>query len=558
VTALAGTRTIIGAEQRALRNRLKKRGTGRMIALAIALLLAVIFLGGPVFGIGVAGGQFLGTGFEVVLTAGFTALSVAMLLLGFPTVIASLFVGRDLLLLVLAPQRTYEIFAARILFAMTANGLIAILLMTLVLGLGVGAGAPLLYFVLAPILLVALVVVVTSMQAILMSLVLRWVPARLARDVAAGVAALTGAAFYLTWNLTLRSTFDRGSRPDISSLTPLSQRVDWFPSAWPGHALSALARGNSATGLLWAGATLALAALLATVAALLYERTLLAGLGVFGSTPSIWRRSARRAAPAPRTPVAVGAGSPLFAIARKDWLSYRRDIRRLSRLLPALLFTVGYAIALSRPTQFAGGFWANAFLVTFLSLFMSNVTASPSIPSERRGFQILRMAPLTMWQVLRAKVLLTLPPVGGFLVLFTVAVGFVGHSAPIEFVELILFAVWLATGFVAISVSAGGIDPRFDATDDRRAVGMAGSLGGLAASVAFGALSLGALALFVFGGADAAGSALMSGLPASPLIAAVLWAGGLAAAAGAVGIVYLLLWMANDRLGRFEDAIAET
>lgn len=558
MTALAGTRTIFRAEELALRNRLKKRGAGRVIALGIALLAAVIFLGGPVFGIGIAGGQLLGTGLEVILIAGFTALSVAMLLLGFPTVIASLFVGRDLLLLVLAPQRSFEIFAARIAFAMTANALIAILLLTLVLGLGVGAGAPLLYFVLAPILLIAQVVVVTSLQAILMSMVLRWVPSRLARDVAAGVAALTGAAFYLTWNLTLRGTFERSSRPDLASLTPLTQRVDWFPSAWPGHALSALATGDLGAGFLWAGATLALAVLLVIAAALLYERTLLAGLGVFGSTPSIWRRSARRTARPARTPAAAGAGSPLLAIARKDWLSYRRDIRRLSRLLPALIFTAGYAIALSRPTQFAGGFWANAFLVTFLSLFMSNVTASPSIPSERRGFQILRMAPLTMWQVLRAKVLLTLPPVIGLLVLFAVAVGIVDHSPASEFVELILFVVWLAIGFVAISVSAGGIDPRFDATDDRRAVGVAGSLGGLAASIGFGALSLGALALFLFGAVAASGSGQLGPLPATPVVAALMWAFGLASAAGAVAIVYFLLWTANERLSRFEDPITES
>jgi ABC-2 type transporter. len=167
-----------------------------------------------------------------------------------------------------------------------------------------------------------------------------------------------------------------------------------------------------------------LAVLLVAAAEVLYRHTLLAGLGVFGGPQAVWRRSAAK------QPVVVakqGAASPSRAIALKDWLSYRRDIRRLSRLLPAFLFPIGYALTFFRPSQI-NGFWTEVFLVAFISMFMSTALATPSIPSERRGFQLLRMAPMTMWQVIRAKVALTLPPVLALTLLFGIVVAAVSGS----------------------------------------------------------------------------------------------------------------------------------
>src|SRR5439155_1604010 len=86
----------------------------------------------------------------------------------------------------------------------------------------------------------------------------------------------------------------------------------------------------------------------------------------------------RRRSERPATPSrATGAGSPTIAIARKDWLGFRRDVRRLTRLLPALLLPLGYAVALSQLSRSLSGFWSNVGLVTFLSMFMSSALASP-------------------------------------------------------------------------------------------------------------------------------------------------------------------------------------
>jgi hypothetical protein len=570
---------IVGVELRALRNRVLKGNRGRIVALVIVLLFAIPVLGGGTFGIGATAGHFLPFAVDPLLAAAFTGLSLLMLLIGFPTVISSLFVGRDLLQLVVAPVRTRDIFVARLVTAMTANLLISGVLLAAVLGLGAGEGAPLIYFPLGLLLIAVQVLVVTSLQAILMTVIVRWVPARLARDVAAAVAGLTGAALYLTWNLSLRQTFRSRARPDVSGLTSLVQRIDWLPTTWPGHALSAIASGSVAVALVWLLATLLLAAILVAMAELLYERTLLAGLGVFGDAPAIWRRRSTSrpsrlrgdspleapglAKPAPGAPPYLpsplrGEGSPYFAIARKDWLGFRRDVRRLTRLLPALLLPVGYAAALSQPARSLSGFWSNVALVTFLAMFMASALALPSIPSERRGFQLLRMAPISMWLLLRAKVFIAFPVVVATMLVFSVAVALISKGGVAQLLELVILGVWLAAGFVSISVSGGAIDPRFDANDDRRAVGLVGSLAAIGGSLGFAILSLGALALFLFGEQAAGGGGNLGPIPTTPALGFAMIFGGAVLMVACAALVGVLFWIANSRLRSFEASIASS
>ena len=554
MTALAATRTILSAEILALRHRLMKRGTARLALLAIFMIAAGIFIGGGAFSLGAGAAHFLPTAVDPLLVGGFTGLSVLMLVVGFPTVIATFFVGRDLLLLTLAPVRTIEIFAARLTLAMAANLMISSILLAVILGVGAGAGAPAVYFVLVVPLIFVQVLAVTCVQTALMSVVLRWVPARRARDVAAAVAGLTGAGLYLAWNLSLRQSFAGRSRQDLANLNTLLQRIDWLPPAWPGHALSAIIAGNLTAAAAWTLLPLLLSVVLLVLAAALYQRTLLAGLGIFGSPQAIWSRKARK--PAARS--VRGNPSPTLAIARKDWLGFRRDIRRLSRLIPALLFPIGYLFAVARPSQHMGGFWAEVFLVGFMSMFMSTSLATPSIPSERRGFQLLRMAPLPMWQVLRAKILLTLPPVLALTIVFSAVVTMVSHEGADRAIELGTLVIWLGCGFVAIGVSAGGIDPRFDALDDRRAVGLVGTLAGVGGSLGFALLSAGALALFIFGGDAIGGATRLGPIPATPELGALMWGTGIVLAASSLAIVGLLLWLANSRLRSNEVAVANT
>ena len=157
-----------------------------------------------------------------------------------------------------------------------------------------------------------------------------------------------------------------------------------------------------------------------------------------------------------------------------------------------------------------------------------------------------------------AKVLLTLPPVLAMTILFSAVVALAAGSSTGPFLELGTLVIWLGCGFVSIGVAAGGIDPHFDALDDRRAVGLVGTLAGLGGSLGFGILSVGSFALFVFGAGAAAGTADLGRIPATPVIGGLMWAAGLVLAAGALAVVALLMWLANSRLQGYETAIANT
>jgi hypothetical protein len=554
-------RVIVGAELRALWNRLRTGNRVRLVALALVLVIGTPVIGAGAFAAGATVGHFLTFAVDPLLAAAFTGLSLLMLVIGFPTVIASFFVGRDLLQLVVAPVRPRDIFITRLAIAISANLLIGAILVAGVLGVGAGAGAPWVYYIAAAVLITLQVVIVTVVQVIFMTVILRWVPARIARDAAAGVAGLTGAALYLAWNLNLRQTFGRrGARPDLSNLTSLGQRIDWLPTTWPGHALSALIEGSFGSAVVWVLATLLLAAVLLFAATFLYERTLLSGLGTFGGSAMAWRRKtspSSRSSPL-RGVGGVGVGSPTLAIARKDWLGFRRDVRRLTRLLPALLLPLGYAAFLSQPSTNLNGFWSNVSLLAILSMFMCGALAFPSIPAERRGFQLLRLAPFTMWQLIKAKIFIALPPVVVTMIVFSVAVAVASKSDPAQVAQLVILGLWLAAGFVSISVAGGAIDPRFDATDDRKAVGLVGTVAGVGGSLAFALMSVGALALILFGQQAVAGTANLGPIPATPAVGASMVFGGVLLVGAGCVLVAGVLWIANARLRAFEANIAST
>jgi hypothetical protein len=127
-----------------------------------------------------------------------------------------------------------------------------------------------------------------------------------------------------------------------------------------------------------------------------------------------------------------------------------------------------------------------------------------------------------------------------------------------QLTELAVFTVWLGVGFVSIGVAAGGIDPHFEAADERRAVGLVGTFAGLAGAIGFAMLSLGAFALFVYGLAALEGTAHFQILPSTPTVGALMFSAGLVLAIGAGVVVGSLLWIANSRLLRYEGAIAES
>ena len=473
---------LVRADLRGAWNRLRRRrAAGLLIAAMLAGLLVAL---GGVFAGGLAlahvGAQLQPGAVEAMLTFAFSALAVVMLVFGFSTVVSVFYADRDLLLLAAAPVPTGPIFLARLLRASWANSLTAAMLLCALWGFGAGSGLDAGFFGAAILLALSEVVALTSIQVILLALAVQLLPARRIKDGANVLAALAATVFYVGW-LAFRAPgtgLDNRSQTlteVLRGLAVIGRRMRVFPTSWPAQALADWG-GAAAAG--WLLRTVILAAALGTVAFLLFRATFLPGLSAFLETAPGGRGFGRGLA---RTGEALSASA---AIVRKDWLTLRRDGRRLVRLLPGAVLAFAYPLLFFRSAH-SSGFW----VIGFVPWFLAQIFGLPSVAAERRGLHLLRLASVSPLRLLWAKTLASaLPVVGLSLVAAVLTIAVQGFST--QSVWIVAATLWLALGFTLIAVGAGAIAPRLDVDDPRRSVGLEGVLVALLGALVFGGLSV--------------------------------------------------------------------
>jgi hypothetical protein len=230
----------------------------------------------------------------------------------------------------------------------------------------------------------------------------------------------------------------------------------------------------------------------------------------------------------------------------------RRDSRRLAALVPLCVIAAVYPLVgpgAGGPHE--GEFWASVVrggsLSLMLPFFFTQMLAAPAVALEGRAFMLLRLAPLEVGTVLRAKVIAVAVPMTAATTVACVILGVSRGGDPFQVLVLVLTGTWLALGATAIGVSGGAIGARFEAEDPRRAVTTGAALGSTVASLGFLGLSLGAAVQV------ARATGIVSRLPSfggAGQGAAMITA--FVAVAIAVGIVMLMLSMAERRLARWQ------
>ena len=557
---------LLGADLRSFRNRLRRieRRRFTLICIGVPALAAGVLAPAVSLGVNLAP---LGTHAAAgVFTLGFTSLGMVMMVIGLSTVMTSFFASRDLLLLAGAPIRLVDIYAARLLSAGRASLLIASLLLAAVTGYGVSIGAPPAYWIAAPLLTLCVVLATTAFQVMVLSLVVRIVPAARARMLVNVVAGLLGTGFWMAW-LLLRGQ-DGGLSSNGDSLAQaagnaasLGDRLAFVPTAWPARALAAFATNDSAA-LLWT-----LTTLLGTGALLLLGHTMF--VGSFRRGLSALGEVARRGAPAAsrrHAPAATAAPHallqwnepgqrPLLALVRKEWLLMRRDSRRLAVIIPLCIIAVLYPlIGPGSEKGVLDGFWPTVLrggtISLMLPFFFTQILASPAVALEGRAFFLLRLAPVSPSALLYSKILATGVPMVAASAIAATVLGITHGGNLGQLAVLLLLATWLAMGATCIGVSGGALGARFDAEDPRRAVSTGAALGATVASLLFLGLSL-------LGAFEAA--------VATHAIARMPAIGGVGGGAGggsllasllvfcmALGVEVLMIAMANRRLAEWQ------
>jgi len=548
--------TLVRADVTGFYNRMMRMDRRRLtlISLCVPLLAAAVLAPAVSLGAGMASlGPSAATG---VLTIGFTSLGMVMLVVGLSSVMVSFFTSRDLLLLAGAPIRLRDIYLARLVVAARASALVAGLLLGALVGYGASIGAGIAYWIAVPLMVASVVVGATALQVALLSAIVRVVPASRARTMVSVIAALTGSVFWLGWLLLRSQETVSGSSDSLTqtaaSAAGLGERLVWLPTAWPARALSGFAR-NDVSAPLWMLTTLIITFALLALGHAVFVQAFRRGLSALGEVP---RRTAAAQRAAMRGAGVVAAGamparSPLAALVIKEWTVMRRDSRRLAALLPLCVIAAVYPL-IGPGGNDGGDFWTSVVrggsLSLMLPFFFTQMLAAPAVALEGRGFFLMRLAPLDIGTLLRAKVIAVAVPMCTATCIACVVLGVSHGGDALQVLALLGFGVWLALGATAIGVSGGAIGARFDAEDPRRAVSTGAALGATVASLSF--LGLSAIAALQL--ARAAGVVVVR----SPLLNGADSGGALGAAAlllaVALGIVVMMLGLAQRRLAEWQ------
>ena len=481
------------------------RGGGRRrAAVVVAPIVALpLMVGAFIGGVAAAGSGADGSD---LLGAGFTTMVTVVLLLNVSTVITAFFADRALLLLALAPVRPRDVFFARLVSASLPFWLVAPVLFALVAGYGVGRGAGPGYYAAAMVAIALSAAATVSLLVAVLSLVLRIVPARRARDVANLLAALLGVGVYVGWYGFMGGGSPRSLRQGLRPLATAGRDLAALPTAWPGSALAALAGGDVVGGLARLGLLLALAAAIVGLAWFSYRRAFVVGVGVYGEAGAARPRRPARREPRGTARAATGPARPVLALVRKDVVSIRRDMRLLAGMLPGLALAIVYPLLFARLPTPPGGpgsgadeilFWVTMSGTLFVPFMTSVVVALPAVGLEKRGMQLLLLSGTPARTIIRAKLSLALGAIVTITGIDAVVSGLIRGAHDARLLVVLLAVTGVSAGMAAIGVGAGALAPNFDGSDVRRAVRLEGILIFFVVAAAFNALAVGALVLAI-------------------------------------------------------------
>lgn len=477
--------------------------------IVAAILLPVV--GGPTTFAAVSAGAlieiFARNLAEPIFVAAFTASALFILLFGPPATIATFFTDRRLLLLISSPVSVAQVYNARLMTGLGAYLLVAWPLLMLVSGYGMAAHAGIGYLAAALLIVLAWLLGIVGIQVAGLSLLLRAIPARLVRDsVVIGGALLAAGAAVL--QLSLAGLGTSSVRPPSldalsqggSGLPAATRALDWLPAVWPARALIRLGAMDYGGGLAWMALLLTVATVCVIAGGAGYSRSFAAGAAVFGEGGS---QLGRRQRPARNGRAATaGPAAPLRAMLTKDWIGLRRDVRRLSGVIPGLIFGVGYPLLLS-PGATGGGadgfdFGIRLFAVSTFPLMLASTLGVAAIAGEGRAFLLLVSSPRSPWWLVRSKLAFAAPPVvaGGAIVS---AVVLLAHGTdPATSLACAVFVGWLGAGFATVSVAGGAIWSSFQDGPTAGRMSLDGVVMVLVGSFSHGALSAAGLVAIIF------------------------------------------------------------
>jgi ABC-2 type transport system permease protein len=394
-----------------------------------------------------------------VAALGFSAVVLLLIVVGIPRIFTLLYAARDVELLFTLPIPARGVFLLKFGQSVVEVGGLALLALSVpLLSYGLAAGAKWLYYPVALIVLVSVVVVALGLCHLVDLLLVRVLPARRVKGFMTALSALAG----LLGVLGSQFIGNASTRVTTNGLDALPTLPSWLPTSWAAGALTRGARGE-AGALLYAGALALVTCVLAGAALTLVERGFRLGW-VRLSEGEGRRRGARAERRSARPPSALPG--PLVAIGLKELRLLLRDVREWMMVMP---FLVIGALTLYR-TATAGNDVGDAqasWLLLQLEVlggfaFFGANFAGGAIAREGDAWWVLRSAPVTGWQVMLGKfwVYWLLPLAGALLLELGLGVGFGWRLSWLALGSSALVA--LSAGAIGLGLLVGAIGPRYN------------------------------------------------------------------------------------------------
>lgn len=441
-----------------------------------------------------------------------TGFFVGILLTSFGVLLQALYLSGDMEFLLAAPVPLRSVFITKLLQAILPNfGLSALFGLPVLYGLGAAGGYSFWYYLLTPVMMVALSLSAAGLAGLLVMLVVRVFPARRVAEVLGFFGAIFSIICSQSGNLmnasNLNNTGSEGaniSSEQVNSALGLLSQLNnpWIPLNWPGRGLVALGENAWLTGIGLVLLSLALTAGLFWISLETAERWYYTGWARVQVVMRKKRPGNGRQAGAPSRLAGLlplvqrTLSAPVHAIIWKDFLVMRRDLRQLSQLVTPLIFGVIYGFMFlssggepppgqgDAPDWFMDSFrsllvYGNVAISLFVGWMLVQRLGGMGFSAEGKNYWMLKAAPVSSRQVLVAKFLVAYLPSLLISLLFLLAFSVLQKMAPSEVLYSLVVLTGCLAGMNGLHLAFGVAGANFTWEDPRRM--NAGKMGCLAA-----------------------------------------------------------------------------
>lgn len=387
-----------------------------------------------------------------------------------------LFLAKDTELLLAAPLRTGALFGYKLIEGFGSGLLFAFMTLAFFVGYGMAVGAGPLFYAMATIVVMLIMVSMVGIAMFLVLLLARLLPPRRIQALLtlATVPIMIGLVSIFLSSVEVRVGGDgEVGSPDPTSPLLVSGRppidVSGAPVARIGRALAHAANDDARAGMLDVIPLLVVGCGAGVLSFGAFRATFYEGRARLSET-----RHRRRGVDLPQR-LALLAPRRYRPLVLKDWRALGRDVRMLSALLaPFALFAFLIAMPLLRGDDEGGA----AFLIPLVILppMLAPTLAASIFGSESQGLLYLRSAPVTTRTILIAKCLSVAIPVGAGGALLTATAGVVLAAHALTSLGFIV-GLFVLSGIAAVAASASaGAFYDFDADEPQQAMGCLGTL----------------------------------------------------------------------------------